>query len=37
MMFKLPEPEARRLKIQEDVNAQKIEKKDVAIPPGMEK
>jgi len=37
MMFKLPEPEARRLKIQEDVNAQKIEKKDLAIPPGMEK
>ena len=37
MMFKLPDPEARRKKIQEDVNAQKIEKKDLAIPPGMEK
>jgi len=37
MMFKLPDPEARRQKIQEDVNAQKIERKDLAIPPGMEK
>ena len=37
MMFKLPDPEARRQKIQEDVNAQKIEKKDLAIPPGMGK
>jgi hypothetical protein len=37
MMFKLPEPEARRQKIQDDVNAQKIEKKDLGIPPGMKK
>ena len=37
MMFKLPDPEERREKIQEAVNAQKIDKKDVAIPQGMEK
>jgi len=37
MMFLLPDPEKRRQKIQEDVNAQKIDKKDLPIPPGMEK
>jgi len=37
MMFILPDPEERRQKIKEDVNAQKIDKKDLAIPPGMEK
>jgi hypothetical protein len=37
MMFKLPDPEERRQKIQDAVNAQKIDKKDLPIPPGMEK
>jgi len=37
MMFILPDPTERRQKIQEDVNAQKIDKKDLPIPPGMEK
>jgi len=37
MMFILPDPEERRQEIQDAVNAQKIDKKDLPIPPGMEK
>ena len=37
MMFILPDPEERRQKIQDAVKAQKIDKKDLSIPPGMEK
>ena len=37
MMFILPDPEERRQEIQDAVKAQKIDKKDLPIPPGMEK
>ena len=37
MMFILPDPEERRQEIRDAVNAGKIDKKDLPIPPGMEK
>ena len=37
MMFILPDPEERRQEFRDAVNAGKIDKKDLPIPPGMEK